>query len=216
MTNLSQKHSAGHPQEGKAAPAARVVPPAALTNTQGDASDSQPDEVLFRKCHDTGEILAVFPKIPSSGVDPDLVTTYLHVGQHGGGNLAIIAKTTDPATPEEYAALAKELTEQVGYNLGINPVNVLNSAEGHDAARQARIPEGWRFSFQGFGGNGEDLQYDTMLFCLTSPEAKRTEVRIPLRLGYEPAQVEEGYLCISGVTTQEAVDKAMEQMGGVK
>lgn len=54
-----------------------------------------------------GQVTAVLPSIPyGSG----LLTTYAHVGQHGGGSYEWYSQRTRPATPKEYDSLLKELT----------------------------------------------------------------------------------------------------------
>jgi hypothetical protein len=53
-----------------------------------------------------GQVSAVFPTLPWSR-DCEL-TTYAHIGQHGGGSLGWY-RATRPATPAEYAPLLAEL-----------------------------------------------------------------------------------------------------------
>ena len=77
----------------------------------------EPDKVIFRKWKDNGDIIAVFPEIPSDTRSWYLCESYEHVGQHGGCNYqdAILPQTV-PARPDEYQELLQELSE-IGYNL---------------------------------------------------------------------------------------------------
>lgn len=74
------------------------------------------DTVIFRTWPD-GDVVALFPEIPS---DPRglLCTSYMHVGQHGSADCRGVTDATRPARPEEWRALAKELT-QIGYDLKV-------------------------------------------------------------------------------------------------
>lgn len=71
--------------------------------------------VLFRKWN-TGEVIALLPEIPSTA-NPDECLSYMAIGQHGAASPGI-TRSTQPATPEEYAPLKKEM-EQMGYALKI-------------------------------------------------------------------------------------------------
>lgn len=61
--------------------------------------------VIFRKYHD-GEILALFPELPA---DRKHCTCYAHVGQHSAADYQGCIRSSRPATPDEYKALAREL-----------------------------------------------------------------------------------------------------------
>lgn len=78
--------------------------------------DAAPVRVIFRKFldhkdEDFGDgIIALFPDLPE--YRPDMCQSYMHIGQHGAASLRLIGgepRTTRPATPEEYAALKREL-----------------------------------------------------------------------------------------------------------
>ena len=75
---------------------------------------TQKDQVHFHK-FDTGEVIALFPLIPWS---TDHITSYMHLGQHGGASPELLTDLA-PATPLEYADLKHELT-QIGYDLEVN------------------------------------------------------------------------------------------------
>lgn len=77
----------------------------------------KPDKVIFRKWRDNGDIVAVFPEIPSDTRSWYLCEAYEHIGQHGACDYqdAILPQTV-PAKPEEYAELFQELSK-IGYNL---------------------------------------------------------------------------------------------------
>ena len=72
--------------------------------------------VIFRK-YPEGDILAIFPEIPSDAWGYEC-TVYQHLGQHGGGDCRGMMLATKPAKPSEYKALKKEL-EQIGYVLEV-------------------------------------------------------------------------------------------------
>ena len=78
-------------------------------------TDTLPTLTIFRKFHD-GEVIALFPLIPhdANGI---YCVSYLHIGQHGAADTSI-TRTTQPASPSEYAPLAREL-ESIGYSLQI-------------------------------------------------------------------------------------------------
>ena len=65
--------------------------------------------VVFRKWKSNGQVIAFFLDQVYRGY----VMSYEHVGQHG--NACYPHPQTDPASPEEYADLLRELVERVGY-----------------------------------------------------------------------------------------------------
>ena len=66
-------------------------------------------KVVFRKFAD-GSVIALFPEEPWCRLT---ITSYMHVGQHGGACPSIVS-ITRPTTSEEYGPLFKEL-ENMGY-----------------------------------------------------------------------------------------------------
>ncbi len=70
------------------------------------------EKVVFRKYPD-GELIALFPNLPGG---PGLVTSYMHIGQHGDASMTVVKSQTSPATRAEAAELANEL-ESIGYRL---------------------------------------------------------------------------------------------------
>lgn len=76
-------------------------------------------KVIFRRWSDAqgGDVIALFPELASNYGNPHQVESYMHVGQHGGADPAIV-ENTRLATPEEYAPLKAEL-ERIGYVLRI-------------------------------------------------------------------------------------------------
>lgn len=62
--------------------------------------------VIFRKDCD-GHPVAVFPTLPYN-TDPDLMTVYAHIGQHGSGSMGWYHQTPKAAS-HEYAGLLDEL-----------------------------------------------------------------------------------------------------------
>lgn len=71
--------------------------------------------VIFRRFKDNGDVIALFPTIPS---DPDgvYITSYQHVGQHGSASYHGVMVNSFPLyEPYEYAELLAELKNQ-GYD----------------------------------------------------------------------------------------------------
>jgi hypothetical protein len=75
--------------------------------------------VLFRVDFDGNatEVNAVFPTLPGSTRDPELMTCYAHVGQHSSCSLDWF-ELTKAARPYQYADLKAEL-ERLGYQLEV-------------------------------------------------------------------------------------------------
>lgn len=71
--------------------------------------------VIFRKWRDTGDIIALFPEIPSDA-HGWFCEAYEHVGQHGGADYHGVIQTTKPASAEDAAPLTEEL-RRIGYSL---------------------------------------------------------------------------------------------------
>ena len=68
--------------------------------------------VVFRK-YPNGDIIALFPDIPWNR-HGNSITSYMHVGQHGGAHGNAVMSSTVPATAEEFTPLLREL-EEIGY-----------------------------------------------------------------------------------------------------
>jgi hypothetical protein len=60
-----------------------------------------------------GGVIALFPCEPGS--EPWLCSSFWHFGQNGDADLVAVMNATEPAAPEQYAALKQEL-EQPPYN----------------------------------------------------------------------------------------------------
>ena len=76
--------------------------------THKKASDEfAPVRVVFRVWKDNGEVMALFPDIEEG---PYMCGSYVHNGQHGAANYRACIACTRAATPDEYAALVRELT----------------------------------------------------------------------------------------------------------
>lgn len=80
-------------------------------------------DVVFRKWKDHKEsdfgdgVVALFPGIDAGS---GLVSSFMHVGQHGGADYTGVISRTRPATEEEYAALMRELqTAPYDYKLRV-------------------------------------------------------------------------------------------------
>ncbi len=77
--------------------------------------DNETTLVVFRRWHDTGIIIALFPEVPSE-ISGYFCEAYEHVGQHGGADYHGVIQATRPATIGEAESLAQELTK-IGYRL---------------------------------------------------------------------------------------------------
>ena len=73
-------------------------------------------KVIFRKELEDGDIIAVFPELPSN---EDMMVCYAHIGQHSEMSLGYYNENTIPATPKEYKDLKAELENIVGYSLEV-------------------------------------------------------------------------------------------------
>lgn len=73
--------------------------------------NSEQTKVIFRRLKKgQKEVIALFPEIhDSEDANETDVLSYMHVGQHGEANIALINRITRPATPSEYADLKREL-----------------------------------------------------------------------------------------------------------
>lgn len=69
-------------------------------------------KVIF-KLEKSGDVFAAFPEFPGD-MNPANMCSYAHVGQHGAASMHYVADCK-PATPEQYAALLKELVA-IGYD----------------------------------------------------------------------------------------------------
>jgi len=67
---------------------------------------------IFRR-HADGEIIALFPTIPAD-TRAEHCLSYVHVGQHGAADPALVISRTRPATPDECRELMVELAG-IGY-----------------------------------------------------------------------------------------------------
>lgn len=71
--------------------------------------------VIFRRWRDTGDIIALFPELPSD-YRGHFCDAYEHVGQHGGADFLGIIQATRPVTDADAKDLIEELT-RIGYRL---------------------------------------------------------------------------------------------------
>jgi hypothetical protein len=77
--------------------------------------DNEKTLVVFRRWRDTNDIIALFPAEPSD-IEGWYCLSYERVGQHAGADYHGVVQASGPATDEEVAPLAEELT-LIGYNL---------------------------------------------------------------------------------------------------
>jgi hypothetical protein len=70
---------------------------------------------VFRRWRDNGDIIALFPEIPSD-INGWYCDAYEHCGQHGGADFHGVVQATKPVSLKEAADLIQEL-ERIGYRL---------------------------------------------------------------------------------------------------
>lgn len=70
-------------------------------------------KVIFRKFKQGGDIIALFPE--QGNRENQMVSSYMHVGQHSDADYIGIIAATTPAKEGEYAELLAEL-KQIGYD----------------------------------------------------------------------------------------------------
>ena len=92
---------------------------------------NQADTVVFRRWHETGDLIALFPELPA-----DIFGEYCeadeHVGQHGGADYFGVVQHTKPCSPDDATDLAAELS-RIGYRL--RPIRRASRTH-HDNRRQ--------------------------------------------------------------------------------
>jgi hypothetical protein len=71
--------------------------------------------VVFRRWKDTGDLIALFPEIPSD-INGWFAESFMHVGQHSGADYFGVIQATRPVSAEEAESLAEEL-KRIGYKL---------------------------------------------------------------------------------------------------
>ncbi|WP_240058001.1 hypothetical protein [Bacteroides uniformis] len=86
-------------------------------------------KVIFRKSG-KGEIIALFPSLPWSRND-NMVTSYMHMGQHGPADYAGVLTVTTPARQTEFRGLLEEL-ELLGYD----DLQVIHRKQQPDTAKR--------------------------------------------------------------------------------
>jgi hypothetical protein len=89
------------------------------------------DVVVFRKWKDNGDVIALFPDLPSD-LSGKCCSSYEHIGQHSGADFHAVIRQTRPCPVEDSADLVTEL-ERIGYRL--RPIKRASRVH-HDARRQ--------------------------------------------------------------------------------
>src|SRR5262249_7063268 len=85
----------------------------------GRAMNEQDTLVIFRRWRDIGDIIALFPELPSD-YEGYFCDAYEHVGQHGGADYLGVVQATRPVSVDEAGDLIAELT-RIGDRL--KPIN---------------------------------------------------------------------------------------------
>lgn len=79
--------------------------------------DTPPTRMIFRTFRKGGDVIALMPDLTHSAfANGGQVTSYQHLGQHGGADYPHVMRATRPATDEEVAPLLRELTS-IGYRV---------------------------------------------------------------------------------------------------
>lgn len=94
--------------------------------------------VIFRKFNDNGDVIALFPEIPT-GSHFDQCLSYMRLGQHAEADYTGVVQQSAPAEPGEYADLKRELELFYDYNLKIRS----KISPKMRAARRAEV-HAWR------------------------------------------------------------------------
>lgn len=79
------------------------------------------DRVIFRTYlpkHERGTSPEVVALLIDQQEQPGVISSYLHIGQHGSADYRHVLTLTRPSTPDEYADLKREL-EDIGYDLAV-------------------------------------------------------------------------------------------------
>src|SRR4051812_38686873 len=95
------------------------------------SDDSTSVLVVFRRWREHGDIIALFPEIPSD-INGWYCDAYEHVGQHGGADYHGVVQATKPVALEDAADLIQEL-QRIGYIL--RPIK--RASYRHHEARRA-------------------------------------------------------------------------------
>jgi len=93
-------------------------------------ADLETTHVVFRRWRDGGDIIALFPGIPTD-IYGQFCEAYEHVGQHGGADYLGVIQATRPVSDEDAGSLAAEL-RQIGYSLTI----IKRASPTHHARRR--------------------------------------------------------------------------------
>lgn len=94
-------------------------------------------DVIFRKWPKSkgGDVLALFPGDPGTD-NQHTCSSFQHIGQHGSADPRLCILRTQPARPDEYAALKREL-ESAPYNYRLSVIQ--RHTPKHLAARRAQL-----------------------------------------------------------------------------
>ena len=101
-----------------------------VNNPMENKMNSTVDIVVFRRWKGSGNVIALFPELPSD-LYGDHCDAYEHVGQHGGACYHGVIQQTTPCSLDAAADLADEL-RTIGYRL--RPVKRAN--QKHHAMRR--------------------------------------------------------------------------------
>ena len=97
----------------------------------------RPDLVVFRIWRDGGGPIALFPELPADPLGRHCLS-YAHVGQHAAADYHGVVRRTLPARPEQYAALARELSASGYLVRPIRRASSLHHRQRREVARTGR------------------------------------------------------------------------------
>ena len=81
-------------------------------------------KVFFKKSMTEGFENTVTAFFPDAKVNPNMILSYEHIGQHGEASIEFCRECIE-ANPAEYAELKNELEKLCGYNLQISNGEIL-------------------------------------------------------------------------------------------
>jgi hypothetical protein len=87
-----------------------VIKTEKIKRKEAKMADQHETVVVFRKFTD-GQVIALFPRDPGSSSNWYDCDSYMHVGQHSSADPGLVNET-EPASPDEYATLKRELEQQ--------------------------------------------------------------------------------------------------------
>ena len=96
-------------------------------------------DVVFLRDYGSQDIVAIFPGISAVAGNPNLMTCYAHIGQHGVAAFRYCDECDEVTEREEYADLVAEL-ERIGYVLYVVSKDRMHDSE-YAAMRRKQLED---------------------------------------------------------------------------